>query len=271
MNPFDQAWSILKMADVFIDPVSTHRAGFYRGGPPGGATLNERPYLGITNPDGSARYQNPNVTQFGVSEEAREGEDFRRGSSAPRMMEGLSDLSMFDSGGRFSGPAFVGVQLARTNDERYLPKPDWETDFDEAVRHFARTADHEHVHRMIDPEIYDWLKESVQNKDSPLRRRVRQGMDELELEKNPLSLADISGHAHEYGAYQAEAMQDAWDETLPYGTGIGSARDMLSRKLAIHPSAEKYFRFLRDLKRRENEKKWALEDAEKNQSFNLFG
>ena len=107
MDPFNAAWSILKMADVFIDPVSTHRAGFYRGGPPGGATLNERPYLGITNPDGSARYQDPNVTQFGVSEEAREGEDFRRGSSAPRTMERLSDLSMFDSAGRFSGPAFV--------------------------------------------------------------------------------------------------------------------------------------------------------------------
>ena len=259
------------MADVFIDPVSTHRAGFYRGGPPGGATLNQRPYLGITNPDGSARYQNPNTTRYGVSEEAEEGEDFRRGSSAPRTMEGLSDLSMFDSAGRFSGPAFVGVQLARTNDSRYLRKPDWKTDFDEAVKYFARTADHEHVHRMIDPEIHDWVKESVQNKDSPLSRRVRQGIDELEVEKNPLSMGDIRGHAHEYGAYQGEAMENAWEETLPYGTGIGSARDMLSRKLAIHPSAENYYRFLRDLKRRENEKKWALEDAEKNQSFNLFG
>ncbi len=268
MDPFNAAWSILKMADVFIDPVSTHRAGFYRGGPPGGVTLNERPYLGITNPDGSARYQNPNVTQFGVNEEAREGEDFRRGSSAPRTMEGLSDLSMFDSAGRFSGPAFVGVQLARTNDERYLPKPDWETDFDEAVSHFARTADHEHVHRMIDPEIYDWVKESLHNKDSPLRRRIIEGMSELELEKNPLSERDVSGHAHEYGAYQAEAMEHAFSDGGP--GAIGSARDMLSRKLAIHPSAEKYFRFLRDLKRRENEKKWALEDAEKNQSFNLF-
>jgi len=233
-----------------------------------GAT-NQRAYLGITNPDGSARYQHPNITQFGVSEEAEEGEDFRRGSSAPRTMEGLSDLSMFDSGGRFSGPAFVGVQLARTNDERFLPKPDWETDFDEAVSHFARTADHEHVHRMIDPEIYDWVRESARNKDSPLRRRVRQGIDELELEKNPLSGRDISGHAHEYGAYQAEAMEHAFSDGGP--GAIGSARDMLSRKLAIHPSAEKYFRFLRDLKRRENEKKWALEDAEKNQSFNFLG
>jgi len=259
------------MADVFIDPVRPQRAGVYRGGPPGGATLNRRPYLGITNPDGSARYQNPNVTQFGVNEEAEEGEDFRRGSSAPRTMEGLSDLSMFDSAGRFSDPAFVGVQVAHTNDSRYLPRPDWETDFDEAVKYFARTADHEHVHRMIDPEIHDWVEESAQNKDSPLWRRVRQGIDELEMEKNPLSLGDIRGHAHEYGAYQGEAMENAWEETLPYGTGIGSARDMLSRKLAIHPSAENYYRFLRDLKRRENEKKWALEDAEKNQSFNLFG
>ena len=233
-----------------------------------GAT-NQPPYLEITNPDGSARYQHPNITRYGVSEEAEEGEDFRRGSSAPRTMEGLSDLSMFDSGGRFSGPAFVGVQLARTNDSRYLPKPDWETDFDEAVSHFARTADHEHVHRMIDPEIYDWVRESARNKDSPLRRRVRQGIDELELEKNPLSGRDISGHAHEYGAYQGEATQDAWEEALPYGTGIGSARDMLSRKLAIHPSAENYYRFLRDLKHRENEKKWALEDAEKNQSLSF--